>query len=210
MTKKKDKTILYDEMSIYENLEYANGIINVAGIDEAGRGPLAGPVVAGACILDPNYKILGLNDSKKLSASAREKLYEEITTYALAWSVSIIEHDLIDEINILEATKKAMIDCADKLSVKPDTLLIDAVNLNYTKSKVVPIIKGDTLSVSIAAASILAKVTRDRIMIDFSKIYPEYGFQSHKGYGTKAHYEAIERCGICPIHRKTFLKKILL
>lgn len=196
----------YALLSEYENMAKGKGYSCLAGIDEAGRGPLAGPVVAAACILDENSMILGLDDSKKLSEKKRAKLYDEIVMHAVAYSVIRIEPDVIDQINILEATKRAMRLCVSGLRVSPDMLLIDAINLTGTGIPVTPIIKGDAKSNSIAAASILAKVTRDRIMEEYDVVYPGYGFAKHKGYGTKAHYEAIERLSICPIHRKTFLK----
>lgn len=196
----------YAVMSRYENAEFEQGYSFVAGIDEAGRGPLAGPVVAAACILSRGHPIFGVDDSKKLSPNRRNELYDEIIRYAVTFSVVGIEHGMIDEINILNATKEAMRQCVLELAVIPEVLLIDAVDLKGTGVRVVPIIKGDSLSVSIAAASILAKVTRDRIMEEYDRIYPGYGFASHKGYGTSAHYEAIGRLGITPIHRKTFLK----
>lgn len=202
----------YERLSSYENEYLAKGFTNIAGIDEAGRGPLAGPVVAGACILDPDYKILGLDDSKKLSAKKRDMLYDEIVEHALCYEVVRVEAEVIDEINILEATKKAMRSCVNGLREKgfdPSVLLIDAVKLDGTGvDKVVPIIKGDANSNSIAAASILAKVTRDRIMEEYDSVYPGYGFAGHKGYGTAAHYKAIRELGMCPIHRRSFLKVI--
>lgn len=202
----------YERLSSYEQEYLAKGITNIAGIDEAGRGPLAGPVVAGACILDPDYKILGLDDSKKLSAKKRDMLYDEIVEHALCYEVVRVEAEVIDEINILEATKRAMRNCVSGLREKgfdPSVLLIDAVKLDGTGvDEVVPIIKGDANSNSIAAASILAKVTRDRIMEEYDSVYPGYGFGGHKGYGTAAHYKAIRELGMCPIHRRSFLKVI--
>lgn len=200
----------YEKLYAYEREYHAKGYSVIAGIDEAGRGPLAGPVVAGCCILDPNVKILGLDDSKKLSEKKREELFVEIKEKALAWTVCEISAEVIDEINILEATKKAMRTCVEEISQKmrPDLLLIDAVNLSGTGVDVVPIIKGDANSNSIAAASILAKVTRDHIMVEMDNIYPGYGFAKHKGYGTKDHYAAIRESGITPIHRRSFLKVI--
>lgn len=200
----------YDKLYAYEREYHAKGYSVIAGIDEAGRGPLAGPVVAGCCILDPNVKILGLDDSKKLSEKKREELFTEIKEKALAWTVCEISAEVIDEINILEATKKAMRTCVEDISKKlrPDLLLIDAVNLSGTGVDVVPIIKGDANSDSIAAASILAKVTRDHIMIELDNTYPGYGFAKHKGYGTKDHYAAIRELGMTPIHRRSFLKVI--
>ena len=200
----------YDALYAYEREYHAKGYSVIAGIDEAGRGPLAGPVVAGCCILDPNVKILGLDDSKKLSEKKREELFAEIKEKALAWTVCEISAEVIDQINILEATKKAMRTCVEEISkkIRPDLLLIDAVNLSGTGVDVVPIIKGDANSDSIAAASILAKVTRDHIMVEFDKVYPGYGFAKHKGYGTKDHYAAIRESGMTPIHRRSFLKVI--
>lgn len=200
----------YEALNAYENEYRAKGYSVIAGIDEAGRGPLAGPVVAGCCILDPDVKILGLDDSKKLSEKKREELFVQIKEKALAWSVCEIPAEVIDEINILEATKKAMRTCVEEISkkIRPDLLLIDAVNLSGTGVDVVPIIKGDANSNSIAAASILAKVTRDHIMVEYDKVYPGYGFAKHKGYGTKDHYAAIRESGMTPIHRRSFLKVI--
>ena len=200
----------YDALYAYEREYHAKGYSVIAGIDEAGRGPLAGPVVAGCCILDPDVKILGLDDSKKLSEKKREELFVEIKEKALAWTVCEVSAEVIDQINILEATKKAMRTCVEEIAkkIRPDLLLIDAVNLSGTGVDVVPIIKGDANSDSIAAASILAKVTRDHIMVEFDKVYPGYGFAKHKGYGTKDHYAAIRESGMTPIHRRSFLKVI--
>ena len=206
MTREEKLAGKYEQLSMFEKDAFLEGFRIVAGIDEAGRGPLAGPVVAAACILREDKPILGLDDSKKLSPAKREILYEEILEKALCYSVVRIEHDVIDDINILEATKRAMRTCVMELAVKPDLLLIDAVDLKGTGIPVRPIIKGDAKSNSIAAASILAKVSRDRIMVEFDSVYPGYGFAKHKGYGTKEHYEAIETLSICPIHRRTFLK----
>lgn len=202
----------YERLSSYENEYLSRGFTRIAGIDEAGRGPLAGPVVAAACVLDPGVKILGLDDSKKLTAKKRDALFDEIKEKALCYSVCRAEAELIDEINILEATKKCMRDCVKGLidqGVSPEVLLIDAVKLEGTDVEVVvPIIKGDANSNSIAAASVLAKVTRDRIMAEYDEVYPGYGFAGHKGYGTAAHYKAIRELGMCPIHRRSFLKVI--
>ena len=198
----------YVTMMEYENKAWKNGYKLIAGIDEAGRGPLAGPVVAAACILDPKELILGLDDSKKLTEKKREELFTIIKEKALSYAVVAKGPDIIDEINILEATKQAMRECVKNLSIKPDLLLIDAVKLDGTGVDVEPIIKGDAKSNSIAAASILAKVTRDHMMIEYDKEYPEYGFAKHKGYGTKDHYAAIRESGMTPIHRKSFLKVI--
>ena len=177
----------------------------ICGIDEAGRGPLAGPVVAGACILPKDCEILYLNDSKKLSEKRRELLFEEIKEKALAYSIGMADNTLIDEINILQATYQAMRNAVAGLKIVPDVLFVDAVHIPDVAIKQIGIIKGDAKSVSIAAASILAKVTRDHLMIEYDKLYPEYGFAKHKGYGTAAHCEAIRTYGLSPIHRKTFM-----
>lgn len=199
-----------EELSKFEKEYYAKGFHLICGIDEAGRGPLAGPVVAGAVILPEGALIEGVNDSKKLSEKKREKLYDVITEQALAWAVGIVDNNVIDEINILEATRKAMKMAIDGLSVKPDYILIDAEKKVDTGGiPYLPIIKGDALSISIAAASILAKVTRDRMMYEYDKVFPMYGFAKHKGYGTKAHIEAIQENGLCMIHRKTFTKNFI-
>ena len=181
----------------------------VCGIDEAGRGPLCGPVVAAAVILPDEYNILYINDSKKLSETKREEVYKEIDKYAVAYGVGIVSPERIDEINILQATYEAMRTAIHKLSVKPDILLNDAVTIPKVDIKQVPIIKGDAKSISIAAASVLAKVTRDRIMEEYDKKYPEYGFAKHKGYGTKQHIQALEQFGASPIHRRTFITKFV-
>lgn len=180
------------------------GIDEAAGIDEAGRGPLAGPVVAAAVILSYSTVIEGINDSKKLSEKKRDFLFWEIVATAKAIGVGIISEEEIDEINILNASKLAMIRAVEDLIIKPSILLIDALTLPISGYKQIPIIKGDTLSASIAAASIIAKVTRDSIMKRFDIEYPQYGFLSHKGYGTKLHMEKLKQYGPCPIHRKTF------
>lgn len=181
----------------------------ICGIDEAGRGPLAGPVAAGAVILPKDCRILYLNDSKKLSEKRREELFIEIKEKALAWSVGIISPARIDEINILQATYEAMREAVDSLDIKPDVLLNDAVTIPDIDILQVPIIKGDAKSVSIAAASILAKVTRDHMMAEYDEMFPGYGFAKHKGYGTAAHIQAIKELGPCPIHRRTFIKNFV-
>lgn len=181
----------------------------ICGIDEAGRGPLAGPVVAGAVILPEDAEILYLNDSKKLSASRREALYEEIQEKAVSWAVGIVSPERIDEINILQATYEAMRQAIDKLMPSPDLLLVDAVTIPDVTQPQVGIIQGDAKSVSIAAASIMAKVTRDRMMVEMDALYPEYGFAGHKGYGSQMHIEAIRQYGPCPIHRNSFIKKFV-
>ena len=181
----------------------------ICGIDEAGRGPLAGPVVAGAAILRVDCEILFLNDSKKLSEKRREALFEEIKEKAVAWSVGIVGPDVIDEINILQATYEAMRQAIAALPVQPDLLLNDAVTIPGVAINQVPIIKGDAKSVSIAAASILAKVTRDHMMLEYDTLFPEYGFAKHKGYGTAAHIAALKEFGPTPIHRRTFIKNFV-
>lgn len=181
----------------------------VCGIDEAGRGPLCGPVVAAAVILPDEYDILYINDSKKLSEKKREEVYKEIDKYAVTYGVGIVSPERIDEINILQATYEAMRTAIHKLSVTPDILLNDAVTIPMVDIKQVPIIKGDAKSQSIAAASIMAKVTRDHLMEEYDKLYPKYGFAKHKGYGTAAHIKAIKEYGPCPIHRRTFIKNFI-
>ena len=205
---KKEKRML-QEMQQYERELYAQGARTIAGIDEVGRGPLAGPVVAAAVILPEDFDLLGVNDSKKLSEKRREELFLQIKEKAVAWAIGMADSRVIDEINILQATKQAMAEAVGSLSVKPDHLLIDAVKLEGIAIPQTSIIKGDEKSVSVAAASILAKVTRDHMMVEYAEVFPGYAFEKNKGYGTKAHYEGIEARGICPIHRKTFLKKIL-
>ncbi len=177
----------------------------IAGIDEAGRGPLAGPVVCACCIMPMDHMIEGVMDSKKISENKREKLYETIAKTALDYSVSVVENEEIDEINILNATKKGMLECILKLKIPPEVVLIDAVKI-ACDYKVMPIIKGDAKSYNIAAASIIAKVTRDRIMRRYDGIYPDYGFAKNKGYGTGEHIEAIKKYGLTQIHRRTFVK----
>lgn len=181
----------------------------VAGIDEAGRGPLAGPVAAGVVILPADHDILYLNDSKKLSAKKRDMLYDQIREEAVAWAVGLVEPARIDEINILQATYEAMRLAISQLKVSPTVLVNDAVTIPGVNIPQVPVIKGDAKCISIAAASILAKVTRDRIMEEMDAMYPAYGFAGHKGYGTKAHIEAIREHGPCPIHRRSFITRIV-
>ena len=177
----------------------------IAGIDEVGRGPLAGPVVAGVVILPKNCNILYINDSKKLSEKKREELYDIITKEALAFATAVVSPLRIDEVNILNATYEAMREAIGKLKIKPDILLNDAVNIPGVDIKQVPIIKGDAKSISIGAASIIAKVTRDRMMVEYDKLYPEYDFASNKGYGSAKHIEALKKHGKCPIHRDSFI-----
>lgn len=198
-----------EEMLKIENDLYEKGYKLIAGVDEAGRGPLCGPVVAAAVILPENYKIEGVNDSKKLSEKKRELLYDKIINEAVAVGVGISDVDVIEEVNILNATKMAMKEAISKLSVKPDFVLIDGnqmIDINIEASTVV---SGDAKSESIAAASIIAKVTRDRMLYDYDKVYPEYGFAKHKGYGTKAHIAAIKEYGLTPIHRPSFCTKFV-
>ncbi len=202
-----DELVRMERMKQYEN-EYGECTF-ICGVDEAGRGPLAGPVVAGAVILPKACNLLYINDSKQLSEAKREALYDQILDCAIAAEVGIIGPDVIDEINILQATYLAMRTAIQRLSVKPEILLNDAVTIPDMDIKQVPIIKGDAKSISIASASILAKVTRDRMMKEYDKIFPEYGFAGHKGYGCSSHIEAIKKHGPCAIHRKTFLKNIL-
>lgn len=178
---------------------------HICGIDEVGRGPLAGPVVAGAVILPKDCDILYINDSKKLSEKKREELYDVIMEKAVAVGLGYSTPKRIDEINILQATYEAMRQAIGKLSVKPDLLLNDAVTIPKVDIRQVPIIKGDAKSISIGAASIVAKVTRDRLMVQYDEVYPEYGFASNKGYGAQIHIDALKKYGPCPIHRKTFI-----
>lgn len=190
-------------MKEFETELYNNGINFIAGIDEVGRGPLVGPVVTAAVILPKDFYDERINDSKKLTEKKRELLYDVIMENAISVGIGISSEDIIDEINILNATKRAMLEAVNNLSVKPEHLLIDAVKLN-TDIPQTSIIKGDAKSESIAAASIIAKVTRDRMMVELDKIHPEYDFKHNKGYGTKKHIEAIRKYGIIKEHRKTF------
>ena len=186
----------------YEDLGY------VCGIDEVGRGPLAGPVVAGAVILPRDCKILYLNDSKKLTERRRELLYEEIMEKAVAVGLGVVSQERIDEINILQATYEAMREAVGKLDPQPEILLNDAVTIPGLSQRQIPIIKGDAKSQSIAAASVVAKVTRDHMMIALDEAYPQYGFASNKGYGSAAHMAALREYGHCPLHRRTFIRNI--
>lgn len=220
------------EMKKYENGLWARGIKYIAGVDEVGRGPLAGPVVAAAVVLPQDFAVIGVDDSKKLSEKKREELFALIQENALAIGIGMRDNIRIDEINILEATKEAMADAiaeaqralavraaesegnapaaeAQHTEAKIGHVLFDAIKIDSVHIEQTSLIKGDSKSVSIAAASIIAKVTRDRMMIEYARQYPDYAFESNKGYGTKAHYEGISRAGICPLHRKTFLKNIL-
>ena len=194
-------------LKVYEKQYASFGI--VCGVGEAGRGPLAGPVVAGAVILPPDCTILYINDSKKLSAKKREVLYPVIMEQAVAAGIGMATPQRIDEINILQATYEAMREAIHNLGVQPDILLNDAVTIPGISIRQIPIVKGDAKSISIGAASIIAKVTRDRLMEEYDSILPEYGFASNKGYGTKAHIEALKAYGPTPIHRKSFIKNFV-
>lgn len=194
------------EMRQVEEELYAKGMRYIAGIDEVGRGPLAGPVVAAAVILPADFAVLGVDDSKKLSEKKREELYLLITEQAVSYGIGIIDNYIIDEVNILEATKLAMKQAIEKLEIEPEYILIDALTLKDVETPQRGIIKGDSISVSIAAASIVAKVTRDRMMVEYHEQYPHYAFDQNKGYGTKAHYEGLDCNGMCELHRRSFLK----
>ena len=191
-------------MYAYERAAASEGRTIVAGVDEAGRGPLAGPVAVAAVILPPECHLPRLNDSKKLSYAVREELFEQVTEHAVSYHVALIGAETIDSINILEATRMGMYEAIASLSPTPDEVLIDAVELPELSIPSKSIIKGDAKTASIAAASILAKVTRDRMMEDYDREYPNYGFAKHKGYGTREHIEAIQKYGVCPLHRKSF------
>lgn len=192
----------------YENEYKLLGHTLIAGMDEAGRGPLAGPVTVGCCIMDTNYIIPEINDSKKLSEKKREYLYDFIVDNAICYNVCNIDEKQIDIINILNATKQGMKEAVNALFPIPQIVLVDAVKYDFGIPSV-PIIHGDALSYSIACASILAKVQRDRLMLQYANLYPEYGFEKHKGYGTKYHIEMLQKYGPCPIHRKTFIKHFI-
>jgi len=192
------------DMFAYERSLRANGAWLIGGMDEAGRGPLAGPVVAAAVIMPSEDPIEGVNDSKQLSEKKRERLYDEIIAQAIDYKISAVSEKIIDEINILNATKRAMTECVENFAISPHVVLIDAVKLSL-EVPTVSIIKGDALCYSIAAASILAKVYRDRLMVAYDEQYPQYGFARHKGYGTREHIEALRKYGPCPIHRRSFI-----
>ncbi|MBQ8054388.1 MAG: ribonuclease HII [Lachnospiraceae bacterium] len=223
MTEKQKIKLELEKERIRGMREFENGLVRealgssvsdsdvlvIAGIDEAGRGPLAGPVAAGACILPADHDILYLNDSKKLSAKKRDMLFDQIKEEALAWSVGLVDSARIDEINILQATYEAMRLAISQLKVPPTVLINDAVTIPGIRIPQVPVIKGDATCISIAAASVLAKVTRDRIMEEMDEKYPEYGFAKHKGYGTREHMDAIREFGPCPIHRRSFITRIV-
>ncbi|MDO5156946.1 MAG: ribonuclease HII [Eubacteriales bacterium] len=210
--KKRIKAFEDEKIRTYQMKEYERKYENcryICGIDEVGRGPLAGPVVAAAVILPKDVDIYYLNDSKQLTEKKREQLYDEIMEKAIAVGVGFADEKRIDEINILQANYEAMREAIGKLSVTPDILLNDAVTIPEITIKQVPIIKGDAKSVSIAAASIIAKVTRDRYMVDMDRIYPGYGFASNKGYGSEMHIKQLKEVGPSPIHRKTFIKNFV-
>lgn len=196
------------EMWEIENDLYAQGYQLICGVDEAGRGPLAGPVCAAAVIMPQNVEIPGLNDSKKLSDKRRRELFPIIKETAIAYAVVLVDEKKIDEINILQATFRAMEQAVAELAANPDYVLVDGNKLPALTIPAKAVVHGDSLSGSIAAASILAKVTRDDLMLEYAKDFPQYGFEIHKGYGTKAHCAAILEHGPCPIHRTTFLKKL--
>ncbi|MBR7142471.1 MAG: ribonuclease HII [Clostridia bacterium] len=193
------------------NLEeafYQRGFTAVAGVDEAGRGPLAGPVAAAAVILPPYVEIQGLNDSKKLTPAKRDTVYEQVLECALAWAVALVPAQKVDEVNILQATFLAMKQALAELSVRADAVLVDGNRAFAWDVPLQTVVGGDAKSPSIAAASVVAKVTRDRYMLRLHEQYPQYGFAAHKGYGSKAHYQAIGEYGLCPEHRRTFLKNL--
>ena len=196
-------------MKEFDKKYFSKDIKYLAGVDEAGRGPLAGPVVAAAVIFRKSTIIKGINDSKLLTEKQREALYDKIISSSIAYSVSIVEHVVIDEVNILNATLRAMKQCVDDLKIKPDLVLLDGNRKFQSEIPVITIVKGDSKSFSIAAASILAKVTRDRLMKKLSEQYPVYLWEQNKGYPTKRHREIIQKLGPSPLHRKSFLKKIL-
>ncbi len=197
-------------MSLYdfEHEKRAIGYKYICGVDEAGRGPLAGPVFAAAVILPEDYEIEGVNDSKKLSEKKREKLFDEIIEHAIAYSIKSCDNFVIDDINILAATMQTMKNAVEDLSILPDIVFVDGNRLPELNVPAKCVIHGDAVSASIAAASILAKVSRDRFMFEMDKKYPEYDFAKHKGYGTKLHYEKLREFGPCELHRLTFLKKM--
>ena len=207
--KEKEKQRL-NELKEIDKSYFKKGYNYICGIDEAGRGPLAGPVVVAAVIMPKDSMIEGVNDSKKVSEKKREKLYELIIEEAISYSVGIVDQNEIDRINILNATKAGLTEAVRTLKVKPELILVDALtNIDTCGVPYQSIIKGDAKSYSIAAASIIAKVTRDRIMREWDKVYPQYGFEKHKGYGTAAHISAIKENGLCPLHRLSFVKNII-
>ena len=196
-----------DLWALQRELRQERGNIVICGVDEAGRGPLAGPVCAAAVILPEGYEIPGLNDSKQLTDKKRRELFPVIKEQAIAYGIAMVDEKTIDEINILNATFMAMKDAISQLSVKPDLALIDGNRTTDFGVEAIAVVKGDARDAAIAAASILAKVTRDAYMEQQDALYPQYGFAVHKGYGTRRHYDAIREYGMCPIHRRTFLKK---
>lgn len=208
MTEKED--VRLTELKKIEKEYYENGYNYICGIDEAGRGPLAGPVVVAAVIMPKDSKLEWVNDSKKVTEKRREVLYNQIIEEAISYSVSVIGHDVIDNINILNATKKGVEQVIEELDVRPDIILLDAIKgIDAKGIKYESIVKGDAKCYNIAAASILAKVTRDRIMRSWDEVYPNYGFEKHKGYGTKYHIDEIRKSGLCPIHRISFTKNFV-
>lgn len=194
-----------EKMKEYEKSFFDSGCKIIAGVDEVGRGPLAGPVVAAAVILPQDFNVLGINDSKKLTEKKREELVREIEKHALSIGIGIVDNKIIDEINILNAAKLAMRKAIESLTYEPEHILIDALKLEDVKINQTGIIKGDEKSISIAAASIVAKVKRDKMMCEYHNLYPQYDFVSNKGYGTQKHYEGIQEYGLCPLHRRTFV-----
>ena len=198
-----------EEMLEYENQYLAKGYKFIAGVDEVGRGPLAGPVATAAVIMDLEHLVEGVDDSKKLSEKKREQLYDEILSHAISYKISYKSPEEIDRFNILEATKMCMADSVNGLIVKPDVVLVDALKLEGVDAEQCAIIKGDAKSYTIACASIIAKVARDRLMVELDSKYPEYNFKKHKGYGTAEHIKAIKEIGSCPIHRKSFIKNFV-
>lgn len=198
-----------EAIKAYENKYYSKGIEYIGGIDEVGRGPLAGPVVTACVILPKDCTIEYINDSKKLSAKKREELYDIIIKEAISYGIGIVNNKVIDEINILQATYSAMAMAIDNTQIKPQQLLVDAVTIPNINIPQEGIIKGDAKSMSIAAASIVAKVTRDRMMAEYAKLYPEFGFESNMGYGSEKHIQAIKEFGLCPIHRRSFTKNFV-
>jgi len=211
---KLEQTLLKEEerlksISSIEKSLYNQEFNTIAGVDEVGRGPLAGPVVSACVVLEKNYKIFGINDSKKVNEKNREILSKIIKRDALSYGISVIDNNIIDNINILKATKLSMLNCIKDININIDCVLIDALNLEKLDIKQISIIKGDEKSISIAAASIIAKVYRDNLMIEYDKIYPEYNFKQNKGYGTQEHILAIKKYGYTKIHRRTFIKNIV-
>lgn len=200
-----------NELLLYENKEREAGVNLIAGVDEVGRGPLAGPVVCACCVMPLDELIFGVNDSKKLTEKTREKLFDVIKEKAISYNIALVSEKVIDEINILNATKECMVEAVNGLKVKPETLLIDALKLDELDNSIkqVPIIHGDAISYNIACASILAKVYRDRFMVELDKKFPEYNFKKNKGYGTAEHIKALKEFGATDIHRRSFIKNFI-